>query len=278
MNWWDKLLSSRMSAVHLHGRNLGTMFSSAIEHIESLGREYLGFEDNDLAQQAFFTATFSVLGYLARHEGDHAAREINIADQVMEHMQLDANDTQAAQDLFFSGQQPGFPLAEVLDNFGTACRHRRNLLHIFLEIQITYVCTQIEESLSSEHEDLLLIGKSLGLTSFDIDYLIELVQAQQFYAHGGRGEFATAPFKVPAPLSGCYSILGVADYATDREVTAAYRRLMNQHHPDKLAARGASEEMMRRATEKTQEIKAAYNEIMSERAGGIKNPDTDRFM
>ena len=46
----------------------------------------------------------------------------------------------------------------------------------------------------------------------------------------------------------------------------AYRRLMNQHHPDKLIAKGLPEEMVRLATEKTQEIKAAYEQVKKSRA------------
>jgi len=40
---------------------------------------------------------------------------------------------------------------------------------------------------------------------------------------------------------------------------------MNQHHPDKLVAKGLPEEMIDIATEKTQEIKAAYEMIKSTR-------------
>lgn len=36
---------------------------------------------------------------------------------------------------------------------------------------------------------------------------------------------------------------------------------MSQHHPDKLIAKGLPEEMLKLATEKTQEIKAAYEQI-----------------
>jgi DnaJ like chaperone protein len=40
---------------------------------------------------------------------------------------------------------------------------------------------------------------------------------------------------------------------------------MNQHHPDKLVAKGLPEEMMKLATEKTQEIKKAYEQIKTAR-------------
>ena len=57
----------------------------------------------------------------------------------------------------------------------------------------------------------------------------------------------------------------MASTASAGEVKKAYRRLMNQHHPDKLVAKGMPEEMMKLATEKTQEIKLAYELIVAER-------------
>ena len=61
-------------------------------------------------------------------------------------------------------------------------------------------------------------------------------------------------------------MLGVEPDSTEAEVKKAYRRLMSQHHPDKLVAKGLPEEMMKLAKEKTQEISAAYELIKEARA------------
>ena len=53
--------------------------------------------------------------------------------------------------------------------------------------------------------------------------------------------------------------------ASDADVKKAYRRLMNQHHPDKLVSKGLPEEMMKLANEKTQQIKEAYERIKKSR-------------
>ena len=45
----------------------------------------------------------------------------------------------------------------------------------------------------------------------------------------------------------------------------AYRRLMSQHHPDKLVSKGLPEEMIKVATEKTQEIRKAYDLVKNSR-------------
>ena len=60
-------------------------------------------------------------------------------------------------------------------------------------------------------------------------------------------------------------MLGVDAGVTDAEVKRAYKRLMNQHHPDKLVAKGLPEEMVKVATEKSQEIRAAYDLVRQAR-------------
>ena len=63
-----------------------------------------------------------------------------------------------------------------------------------------------------------------------------------------------------------YAVLGVSEETPDSEIKKSYRRLMNQHHPDKLVAKGMPEEMIKLATEKTQEIRAAWEHIREHRA------------
>ena len=58
-----------------------------------------------------------------------------------------------------------------------------------------------------------------------------------------------------------YKVLGIDESSTDAEVKKAYRRLMSQHHPDKLIAKGLPEEMIQVATDKSQEIQKAYELI-----------------
>jgi DnaJ like chaperone protein len=62
-----------------------------------------------------------------------------------------------------------------------------------------------------------------------------------------------------------YSVLGVKQGATDEEVRLAWRQLMREHHPDSLAAKGMSEELMRGATRRVAEINAAWDRIKRSR-------------
>ena len=83
-----------------------------------------------------------------------------------------------------------------------------------------------------------------------------------------QGQAGYASRNTASSLDEAYQVLGVAKTASDAEVTKAYRRLMNQNHPDKLVAKGLPESMMKAAEEKTRSIRAAYETICAAR--GIK--------
>ena len=61
------------------------------------------------------------------------------------------------------------------------------------------------------------------------------------------------------PRENPWRVLGLTDAATDAEVDLAYRRLITQYHPDKLA--GAADELRRKADSRAREINAAYDRI-----------------
>lgn len=68
-------------------------------------------------------------------------------------------------------------------------------------------------------------------------------------------------------LSQAYELLGVSADVSDDLLKKAYRSLVREHHPDIIKSQGASEEYLKAATEKVQEINAAYE--MIKKARGI---------
>ena len=62
-----------------------------------------------------------------------------------------------------------------------------------------------------------------------------------------------------------YEVLGVERGASEREIKRAYRKLISQNHPDKLASRGLPESMRPVAEERSREINAAYDMIKNAR-------------
>ena len=63
-----------------------------------------------------------------------------------------------------------------------------------------------------------------------------------------------------------YDTLEVEPYASQREIKRAYRKLISENHPDKLAARGLPESMRAVAEERSREINSAYDLIKPARS------------
>ena len=63
-----------------------------------------------------------------------------------------------------------------------------------------------------------------------------------------------------------YAVLGLTDEASDAEIDQAYRRLIAQYHPDRMA--GAAQELRRQAEVRAREINTAYDRIKTLRRRG----------
>jgi DnaJ like chaperone protein len=267
MSWWGKIFGGAFGFAL--GGPLGALLGTALGHRFDIGYQRLMGEgatteaDVERIQSAFFAATFSVMGHMAKADGRVSEAEIQLAQNVMSQMQLNADQRRAAINLFNQGKTDDFNLDEVLQQFKRECHGRRNLIQMFIEILIATVLAD-GTTHKSERDTLHYIGKQLGFHPFIIDQLVQMAQAQQEFAYQrARGRTTATPSK--STLNAAYQILGIPESASNDEVKKAYRRLMNQHHPDKLVAKGLPEEMMKLATEKTQEIKQAYEQIQQSR-------------
>ena len=213
-------------------------------------------DPRERTQTAFFTATFSVMGQLAKADGQVTRDEIRLASRVMDEMQLSGPHCQLAQRLFREGRSSDFPIGEVLDQLRRECRYSAHLVTMFVEILLHAAFADGE--LHAEERALLeSICARLRLPAGELDRLEAMVRAEH-HARGGKPSDALS-------TADAYAILGVEESCSDAELKRAYRRMMNRHHPDKLVAKGLPEEMMRIATEKTREIKAAYDRLKQDR-------------
>lgn len=268
MSWWGTLLGGTFG--YLLGGPLGALLGAALgrrfdKGLRGLDEAGIAPGEQERVQTAFFTATFAVMGHLAKVDGQVTPQEIRLAETVMARMRLDAEMRRTAIGLFNEGKAEDFDLDGVIEQFRRECQRRRHLLQMFLEIQL-HACYADGAVHAEERRVLQHICERLGFSRAEFAHLEALVRAAQEFA-GAQGQRPQAPPSRDR-LADAYKVLGVTREASDTEIKTAYRRLMNQHHPDKLVAKGLPEEMIALATEKTQEIKAAYETIKATRGGG----------
>lgn len=250
MAWWGTLLGGTLG--YMLGGPLGAMLGVALggNFDRGLGlSDSAGSGDQERVQAAFFSATFSIMGHIAKADGKVTADEVASARNIMNQMQLNSEQLSAAKKLFNEGKKAEFPLDAILFQFKKECHRRRNLIQMFLEIQIAMAMA--DGQLHPKEKQLIYhIGQQLGFAQTQIDQLFQIASGS---AHSQHDKSLS--------LNDAYAILAVKSSDSDADIKKAYRRLMSQHHPDKLVAKGLPEEMIKIATEKTQEIHKAYDLI-----------------
>ncbi len=262
MSWWGKVLGGAFGFVL--GGPLGALLGAALGHTFDSGIKRLELEgfatgDQERVQTAFFTAIFGVMGHLAKADGRVSESEIQAARQIMTQMRLDEDQKKVAIALFNEGKRADFDLEGVLTQFRKECHRRTHLLQMFLEILLATALAD-QELHNREQALLLRVAEGIGFSRGQFEKLLAMAVAQQRFAYGGARQEPQTP-----PLAEAYQALGVSEDVSDAELKKAYRRLMSQHHPDKLVAKGLPQEMVKLATEKTQEIRSAYEQILKAR-------------
>jgi len=150
-------------------------------------------------------------------------------------------------------------LEPLLRELRAICRRRPDLCRMFVQIQLQTALWGGGLN-NAAREVLARVCAALGVSAYEVVQMEALLRMQQQASY--RPEARPAVDRVAQ----AYEVLGVARTASDAEVTKAYRRLMNQNHPDKLVAKGLPESMMKIAEEKTRQIRAAY-ELLREARG-----------
>ncbi len=249
MAWWGTFIGGTLGFVF--GGPIGALIGAALGGNLDRGikmGDRFDAGNQERVQVAFFTTTFSVMGHIAKADGHVSAQEISAARNIMAQMQLSEPQRQAAIKFFDQGKSADFPLEEVLHQFKKECHRRRNLIQMFVEIQISTAMADGKVDASEKHI-IYTIGEVLGFSRSQIDHLFNIANGAQASASDSL------------TLTQAYKILGVSKGSSEAEIKKAYRRLMSQHHPDKLVAKGLPDEMIALATEKTQEIHKAYDLI-----------------
>lgn len=216
-------------------------------------------------QGGYVAPLFALIGAVAKADGRVSEREIAIAERLMARMGLDQEARRVAIEAFNEGKQPEFNATAVIDELRQWVGHRRD--HAFPVIDVV-IETVLAEGNPSPEKMAILRQLAFALRVSDMELMA--LMAMKGYAwnagasgrsYGGGGSYTPPQRNTQGPDP--YAILGIQRDADDRAIKRAYRKLISEHHPDRLG--DLPDDMRRRAEARASEINAAYERIKAER-------------
>ncbi|MCL5799257.1 MAG: DnaJ domain-containing protein [Gammaproteobacteria bacterium] len=223
-----------------------------------------------LGDEAFWNDAFRLLGRYSRTSGAEAGGAADALVSLLAAYGIPSSEIDRSLHAWREGRE-----ASAAEVAGASERLRRAAprhglgARLFAELALRqHARARGSAPVDAELEALL---GALGLHPLELQTIHARILLEEEWRRmaEGFGRPGGTPPPPRAPSAEAYATLGVRPEASDEEVTLAYRRLLRRHHPDKLAASGASELALRMANERTQKIRAAYEEIRAARSRAV---------
>jgi len=257
MSFTGKLIGALLGLILLHNP-MGLIIGALLGHLYDIGVARLRPPSMG---SGFIGPLFAFAGALSKSDGRVSELEIAAAESLMARLRLDGAQRRIAVTRFTSGKQADFPVHLAVADLKRWCGGRRDLAFLVLDLLLDLVYA--EGALAQTK--LALLRKlcwALGVSDHELDAL----SAMKGYAPGAQRTQGSRASANRVPQVDPYAVLGLERSANEREIKRAYRKLMSQHHPDKLG--DVPDELKRRAEDRARDINAAYESIKSQR--GIK--------
>lgn len=244
--WTGKIFFGTLGGMLLGpvGFIMGIAFGHQIDSARSKQHTYFNQQQwqgtNSLrVREVFFKINFAMMGHIAKADGVVTKQEIRRARNIMRTICANKAEVHEAMLAFYEGAAANFNMHHALNQLIKHCQHDRHLLDTFLQTQFN-------------------IASANGVISPEQEKLLEVIYSRLGFNHK---KTRTSKQNSTNSIKSALHFLGLAEDATNVQVKRRYRKLMNKHHPDKLSAKGHSAEEIKKATEKTQSIKSAYEVI-----------------
>lgn len=217
-------------------------------------------------QSIFFKTAFTLMGKLAKADGRVSEQEISHVEAFMAQLNMSPTHRKEAIAHFQTGAKADYAIESLIQKFNQVTSNSPNLKQMLM-IYLVRVALADGQLHPKESELMRIIAQQLGYSTQAYEQLLAMLQGQDQFAGGhyhqqtgGVGGYTSA-----SAIDAAYQALGVSKEDSDAEIKKSYRRLVREYHPDKLMGQGLPEEMIKEATERSQEIQTAYDLIKKSR-------------
>lgn len=285
--WWGKIIGALIGylaygpAGAVFGIICGNLFDIGLNHVLHTPQWHYYRQAPTETRNMFMPALFKIMGNLAKTDGVVTQDDIKIARQIMRELKLMGQDKKRAMQYYNEGKSAYFKMEPHLGVIKQMCYHNSDLRALFAE---TLYRTALISTISNAKKDKL---NTIFMTLAFKPVFPERVKYSNYYhqTYNNRAQAEHAQKRhssnhkqsqdrkryyyqaqrTQTRKKSDYEILGVQEGERAAVVKKAYRKIMSQVHPDKLIAKGASQVEIDKATDKAQEIQAAYERIKKAR-------------
>jgi DnaJ like chaperone protein len=248
MGWMGKIIGGTLGFVM--GGPIGAVAGAVFGHAFDAGNRALehgqeeGLSSWETSQMTFFVALFSMLAKLSQADGKVSKEEVRSVEAFMTYdLKLDPQSRIVAMNIFQEALSTPQPFEAYAEQFYQHFRNQPQLLDVMVDILLRI---SIADGQMSSGEDQM-IRSAVNIFNF----------SEERYAQF-RSRYISDTGKY-------YSILNCSQTDSDEKIKSQYRKLVQEYHPDKIAAKGLPEEFTKFANDKFREIQEAYDMIKKER-------------
>lgn len=246
-------------------------------------------QKNEKKDLLFLELLFEAIGAVCKAKGRVTKEDIAFVSAKMDERQFTPERRKLAQDAFNRGKSPDYRLDQRINELYSSFKSQPNVLNFFCE-QLILTAMHDGDFCQNELNVILNITDRLHLSRQQVIRYIDLMKmrysnsysnhssyqqsrSNQNYSNQGYSRQQDSSYRQGSSyqsskqneLANAYQTLGVKSTDDVQTIKRAYRKLMNEYHPDKLASKGLPKEMRQAANVRAQEIRSAYDLIKVER-------------
>ncbi len=251
MGWMGKIIGGTIGFAL--GGPLGAVAGAVFGHtFDTQNRSYFEGDYHTLSQEetsqlTFFVASFSMLAKLVQADGHIRREELDTIEKFMRRdLKLDSHSYQVASNIFQAALNSHVSFEQFASQFYQHFQYQPQMLDLMLDI--LFRVAQSDGRLAPPEEALILTATNIFNFSKD---------------HYNR-----IKSRYIDDMDSYYATLQCRSDSSDEEIKRQYRKMVQEYHPDKIAAKGLPDEFAKFAADKFREIQEAYEKIKQQR--GIK--------